>query len=533
MRKVFLDNLPRKGSLINWKESINHEIEGINDNIKFKFKIIDYERNKKGYITIKYKDKEFDIQPSSLKRNISSKLMGRKPQKNSWRYKKKQTIIKYDDYGNIKTHLIIVDTKLKKEKVKNKNDKRGFTIQNKKYYKFKCLLCGFNSGKHYRKGEYKKEFWIEENSLIKYGCSCCSSQIVVEDINSIYKKHPWMIPFISEECAKTHTHGSRDRVQATCPDCGRLKIIDINDLHNTKSISCICSDNISYPEKTIYSVIEQLNLNFQTQLNKTTFKWCDKYKYDFYFELDNEKYIIETHGEQHYCRSFERIKGAKTLEQEIENDKIKRELAISNGIKEENYIVIDCRKSQLEWIKDNKDGILKSILNELFDLSKIDWFKVEEFALSSRVKEACELWNNDIQSTREIGNMMKLSQATIITYLKKGSNKLNWCEYNPKDEQIKSAIRNGRKNNKRLIVVKNNKFYGIYYSLSELGRECFNDFGVKMTTSLISQVCNDKQKQHKGYQFKYIEDLTLEEYIKYDIENKLKKLHNKKLVQAC
>lgn len=34
-------------------------------------------------------------------------------------------------------------------------------------------------------------------------------------------------------------------------------------------------------------------------------------------------------------------------------------------------------------------------------------------------------------------------------------------------------------------------------------------------------------------QWKYIEDLTQEEYIKYDIENKLKELHNQDLVQAC
>src|SRR5574344_202584 len=46
-----------------------------------------------------------------------------------------------------------------------------------------------------------------------------------------------------------------------------------------------------------------------------------------------------------------------------------------------------CRKSELEYIKNN---IFESKLNEIFDLSKIKWDECEEFALSNRVKEACD-----------------------------------------------------------------------------------------------------------------------------------------------
>jgi len=71
---------------------------------------------------------------------------------------------------------------------------------------------------------------------------------------------------------------------------------------------------------------------------------------------------------KYYKKSFETI-GGRAVEEEIENDRIKKELDINNGIKEENYIVIDCRCSDVDFINNNK-------LNSLFDLSKIDWNEV-------------------------------------------------------------------------------------------------------------------------------------------------------------
>ena len=163
----------------------------------------------------------------------------------------------------------------------------------------------------------------------------------------------------------------------------------------------------------------------------TTFKWCGKYKYDFYFEYDNEQYIVETHGGQHYRdntkfrRNYSKI-GIK------ENDKLKKELALENEIKEENYIVIDCRYSELDWIKNNKNGILNSRLAELFDLSKIDWFKVDKFACSNLIKNLCEYWmNNQNITIVETGKKFGHADATIRRWLKYG-NKFGWCTYIPK-----------------------------------------------------------------------------------------------------
>ena len=190
---------------------------------------------------------------------------------------------------------------------------------------------------------------------------------------------------LSEEDAKTHTKGSNDKVFVICPHCGEKKEIVISNLCNNKSICCSCGRGVSYPERFMMSVLDQLNIEYIFQLTKTTFDWCGDKKYDFYIPLT--KSVLETHGMQHYKWTGR----GRTLEEEQENDRIKYELALQNGIKEEEYIVIDCRYSDKEWIKNN---ILKSKLNELFDLSKVDLEKCEEFALCNLVKSVCDYWND-------------------------------------------------------------------------------------------------------------------------------------------
>lgn len=110
---------------------------------------------------------------------------------------------------------------------------------------------------------------------------------------------------------------------------------------------------------------------------------------------------------------------------------LKKELAKENGI--EHYVVIDCRYSELEWIK---NSILNSKLVDMLNLSKIDWLKCEEFALKNIVREVCDYWNNkeEWETTTTIAENNEWgirSVITVIKYLKKGTI-LGWCNYNPK-----------------------------------------------------------------------------------------------------
>ena len=229
---------------------------------------------------------------------------------------------------------------------------------------------------------------------------------------------------VNPEDGYKYTQNSNKPVDWKCPEFGNLIKHKVISSINVRGLSCPkCGDGISYPEKIMYNVLKEFGIDFTYQLTSKKLKWCNKYKYDFYFKINNEEYVLETHGKQHYQKATGYYH--ETLEEIKQNDELKKGLALQNGIKQENYIVIDCSKSELEWIKKH---ILSSRLAELFNLNKIDWLECHKYACSSLVKKACELWADGIHSTKEIGEMMKLSSTTIIKYLKQGT-KLNWCNY--------------------------------------------------------------------------------------------------------
>ena len=126
--------------------------------------------------------------------------------------------------------------------------------------------------------------------------------------------------------------------------------------------------------------------------------------------------IIEINGLQHYKIKHK----GRTLEEEQMNDLFKYKCA-KNHV--DNYIVIDCRYSELEWMKEN---IIKE-LNEYFDLSNIDWKLAWEESQNSLCIKAWELWNNGF-SISKISNILKLSDSTIRKYLKIGAS-IGACDY--------------------------------------------------------------------------------------------------------
>ena len=277
-----------------------------------------------------------------------------KEYKANWKYEMGQRII------DSKRDLTIIDRKI----VKNK---KGY---NRKYYRYKCNKCGFDCGEYYdsKDGEYKNEKWIIEDGLYsgKSGCACCcgNSNIVVKGINDIATTNPELVKyFIDINDAYKYTYGSDKYVKLKCNICGFEKESKINDIHRNKFSCDRCSDGISYGEKIMFNLLYLFDVDFISQYSKFNSKWCQNYRYDFYFELNNEEFIIEVNGLQHY---EENKNFKKTLKNQQENDKNKYELAINNGIEPQNYIVIDCRYSELEFIKNN---ILHSRLNEICDLN--------------------------------------------------------------------------------------------------------------------------------------------------------------------
>ena len=149
-----------------------------------------------------------------------------------------------------------------------------------------------------------------------------------------------------------------------------------------------------------------------------------------------------------------------------------------------DYYTIDTR---FEYIKQN---ILENKeLNKLFDLSKMNWEKCNEFALSNLVKIACEYKkNNPKLTTTEIGKIMGgYNKAIICRWLKQGDG--IWCDYNSKGKQVE--------------IFENKISLGIFPSASELDRQSKKLFGIHLDFRGISNSCL-KEKVYKGYTFKYV-----------------------------
>lgn len=342
--------------------------------------------------------------------------------------------------------------------------------------------------------------------LKKSGCPVCAGKIIVKGINDLWTTNPEIAELLkSPSDGYSYSIGTHTLLEFICPDCGNpKKSRPINLIkHNNLHFSCPkCGDGISFPEKFMYSVLSQLNIDFTYQLTSTTFKWCDKYKYDFY--IKDKNCIIETHGAQHYESTGVFSKNI-TLEEIQLYDKNKKSLAKENNI--EKYIVIDCRYSEMEYIK---TSILNSELSKMFDLSNIDWLECLKHATKSIIKSICDDWNahKDID---QLLNKYKIAECTIRKYLKKGSV-LNLCNYT-EDAKIIKLEKISQKRSKPVYCFATNEVFPSGEYIKEI-------YGIH-----IHLACLGRTKTAYGSKWTYVEDLpedfifeestiTLEEYLK-------------------
>lgn len=227
----------------------------------------------------------------------------------------------------------------------------------------------------------KKAWWIgncghEWESVIitranGVGCPyCASNPKVLKGFNDMWTTNPELASLLANpEDGYKYTQSSNKKADWRCPNCEDIIKNKVIGNINIRGLSCHrCNDGVSFPEKLMYLVLKELNIQFELQKK---FKWSDNRIYDFYISSMN--LIIETHGTQHYTKNGFHTLGGRTLEEEQANDKYKYDMAIVNGINE--YIVIDCRYSDFGFIKNN---ILNSRLAELFDLSKVDWCQLNK-----------------------------------------------------------------------------------------------------------------------------------------------------------
>lgn len=268
-----------------------------------------------------------------------------------------------------------------------------------------------------------------------HGCPVCSGRVIgaaPEYRNSIWASEyrEYFSQYLTEDQMKQHTPHSSLRVEATCPDCGLCKNIMISNLC-MYGIRCVCQDGVSFPNKFVFNVMKQIGVKTNPEYSPN---WAQARKYDIY--LPEYQLIIENHGEQHYIERT-RWRVARTLQEEQENDLLKYNLAISNGIV--NYVVLDCRHSNIEWIK---TSIMNSALPTIlcFTEDDIDWNEALLYATTSLVTTSAKLFN-DGYHTVEIANMIGKHRSVICRWLGLAAQ-LGLCDYQAKRE---IAWRNAKK----------------------------------------------------------------------------------------
>jgi hypothetical protein len=297
-------------------------------------------------------------------------------------------------------------------------------VNSKSKIKFKCTMvnCGYIGSSTY------------SNLMATTKCPRCVGR-VVDEKNCIAMLRPDLLIFFkSKEDAYKYSEFSNKKVFLVCPICGCIKNkkISISNL-SQHGFSCdFCSDGVSIPEKFVANLLKELKIDFATQYSP---KWACGKRYDFYF--DNT--IIEVHGRQHYENKTKYSMFNKTLQEELENDALKKSMAINNGISNEMYIVIDAFSSEFNYLKSN----CFSSLSEIVDLKHVNWNVVWMSSQSSILVDACKHWDNrnKDETITSIGKLFNKSRSTIRAYLKTGHG-LGICHYDPKEEVRKNAIKN-------------------------------------------------------------------------------------------
>jgi len=486
MRKVFLDDLPRRGNSnqIDWKRCIGLFIPFIYQKddiiIESEFKIINYKtENKRSLLNVKYNNNEIYMNISNIKNcNLGELLFENKS-------------YKYNIGDIIKTKNGIIKI-IKQVKIKSRNYEKG--------YEYLCMLDGNIN-------------IIYETALNSgQGCNVCHGLKVLIGINDFWTTHKHLAELMKfPERGYKLTHGNDINLEVfVCPFCKYEKSMRLNTITKQGFRCPQCGDKISYGNKFVRSFFNQLNENYIPEyspdwaiIKHDNPKINGKKKYDIY--LPNRNEVWEVHGLQHYEKTNWEKLGGKNLKEEQENDKIKKELAKQNGLK---YIVVDARYSNMIHISNN---IISLFEIQRYNLNNIDWNKCNQDSLNSLIKIASDLWNNG-NNIKQISKLIKVSDCTTRTYLKKASE-IKWCSYNAKEEMKNVGKINGVKNIISVIQLsRDNFFIKEWYSIADAGRN------LNIYNGHITNCCKGKRKTTGGFKWMYKSDY--EKYIKDNNKNK-------------
>lgn len=332
---------------------------------------------------------------------------------------------------------------------------------------------------------------VPSSILSGTGCPYCSGLRVIIGETSLWDTRPDVAILLEDsENGYKYSSGSGKKVNFICPDCKSIQLKRIADVCADGLICSRCSDGISYAEKFMGNILEQLKIDFKKQITKaiTGFEWIKYgYRYDFYIEVFDKKFFIETDGGLGH--------GNKTFHGEDDVDGVRRDLIKDQMAQEHDIQVIriDCNYKKGERFEHIKKHIMSSQLSNLFDLSSINWELCDRQAQKKIVVQIASLYN-DCYTMEEMIENLNYDKMAIQRWLRQ-AKKIGLCEYDAKE----LAKRNTDFKKTNTIVVnrytQDSQYINSYNSLTEAAIDVGSSVGN------ICRACNNSNFSVRGYKY--------------------------------
>lgn len=295
--------------------------------------------------------------------------------------------------------------------------------------------------------------------------------------------------FKNREEAFSCKSGTHTKFLMVCPNCGKEKSVRPRDLVD-RGFSCsFCGDGFSKPEKFFENTLRILNINYTRQYKP---EWSGGKLYDFYL-MDYDT-IVELHGEQHYKEAG----FGRPFEFELENDRLKLQRALENS--NSKYIVVNCSNTR-------KDSLIENILKEfeqhplglkIKNINEATWNEINVLCSTSKMKEACDLYNSGVVNLKQIAKELKVTQSTVRLYLQEMKEN-GLCDFDEKLQRKIGVKQASIKKHKEISQYDlNNKFIKTYQSLKQASEEtgiCFK--------KISSIALGTRSYEYLGFIFKY------------------------------
>lgn len=316
------------------------------------------------------------------------------------------------------------------------------------------------------------------------GCHYCWGKRTIVGYNDMWTTRPDIAMLLTNpEDGYKYTFSSNEKTWFNCPDCGTPSLKKICNVSHHDFGCQHCSDSVSYPNKFGRALLDQLPIDgydYEYQPD-----WAKPYYYDNHFAYNGIEYILEMDGELHFKNQ---TLSQDTLEQTQARDRLKDELAAQHDI---HMIRIECMKSEMDYIKSN---ILQSELNNIFDLTNINWELCDQKAQKNILKEACRLYMSHLYTLKEIGKILQVHPSTISKYLSKGA-KFGWSDYIP------------QKSKPVVIVDDNGQIIHSFNSMAECNREMKRLYNITFSNEYLRKALETHEPYH-GLNFRFANEIN-------------------------